>query len=241
MPGVPVSVNLAGARSSRWRSATPATASPAIRPTGPTPGSRCRRPQGLARRLAAARRCRSAAVYDGPAVLLHVRRQAPAELAGSWPARRANRRRTHGAHAALPDEPTGLVVRCVAIEYARLPDRRVDALLQEHGPATRRSCDDIQALDASFPSHGRRRVRAAPRRRQPLHAQRLRAPGDRCSTGQPKRIAAAGGRPTNCDLPYFNLAWPGEGVIAVVGWPGQWAAEFTPERRAGCAFAPARN
>ena len=41
-----------------------------------------------------------------------------------------------------------------------------------------------------------------------------------------KRIGAAGGRPTNTDLSYFNLQWGAQGVILAVGWPGQWAAEF---------------
>ena len=48
-----------------------------------------------------------------------------------------------------------------------------------------------------------------------------------------KRITAAGGRPTNSDLPYFNVQWLGQGVIAVVGWPGQWAAEFVRDANQG--------
>jgi len=44
--------------------------------------------------------------------------------------------------------------------------------------------------------------------------------------GAETRIAAAGGRPTNSDLCYFNLEWPTEGVIVALGWPGQWAARF---------------
>jgi alpha-galactosidase len=48
-----------------------------------------------------------------------------------------------------------------------------------------------------------------------------------------QRISGAGGRPTNSDLPYFNVAWPGEGVIVVVGWPGQWAAQFTRDEGVG--------
>ena len=41
------------------------------------------------------------------------------------------------------------------------------------------------------------------------------------------RFAPAGGRPTSVGFPYFNLEWPGEGLIVVIGWPGQWAAQFT--------------
>ena len=50
---------------------------------------------------------------------------------------------------------------------------------------------------------------------------------------QTKRIGAAGGRPTNSDLSYFNLEWDGGGMIIVVGWPGQWAVEFTRDEGAG--------
>jgi alpha-galactosidase len=48
--------------------------------------------------------------------------------------------------------------------------------------------------------------------------------------GAVKRITAAGGRPTNSDLSYFNLQWGKQGVIIVVGWPGQWAAEFARDQ-----------
>jgi alpha-galactosidase len=41
-----------------------------------------------------------------------------------------------------------------------------------------------------------------------------------------KQFAPVGGRPTNGSYPYFNVEMPGGGVIAVVGWPGQWSAQF---------------
>jgi alpha-galactosidase len=46
--------------------------------------------------------------------------------------------------------------------------------------------------------------------------------------GQPLHFAPDGGRPTDRAWPYFNLENPAEhgGVIAVVGWPGQWSADF---------------
>jgi len=51
--------------------------------------------------------------------------------------------------------------------------------------------------------------------------------------GTSKKISAAGGRPSNSDLPYFNLEWQGQGLIVVVGWPGQWAAQFARDKGNG--------
>jgi alpha-galactosidase len=46
-------------------------------------------------------------------------------------------------------------------------------------------------------------------------------------------IATSGGRATDANLPYFNIEWPGAGAIVVLGWPGQWAAEFQRDETAG--------
>lgn len=40
--------------------------------------------------------------------------------------------------------------------------------------------------------------------------------------GRRLQLSAFGGRPSNTDMPYFNLEQDQEGVILVVGWPGQW-------------------
>ena len=46
-------------------------------------------------------------------------------------------------------------------------------------------------------------------------------------------MTAAGGRPTNTDWSYFNVEWPGQGLIVAVGWPGQWAAELARDGARG--------
>src|ERR1035438_9472206 len=48
-----------------------------------------------------------------------------------------------------------------------------------------------------------------------------------------QRFAPPGGRPLGAVFPYFNLEWGGEGRIIVVGWPGQWAAQFTRDSGVG--------
>ena len=61
--------------------------------------------------------------------------------------------------------------------------------------------------------------------------------------GLEKRFAPAGGRPTNMEWPYYNVAYPGgEGMIVAIGWPGQWASRFTRDKENRiCASAPARS
>jgi len=41
--------------------------------------------------------------------------------------------------------------------------------------------------------------------------------------GKPLSFAPAGGRPSNGAFPFFNVQYAGEGVIAAIGWSGQWA------------------
>jgi len=47
-------------------------------------------------------------------------------------------------------------------------------------------------------------------------------------------LSPQGGRPTNGAWPYFNIAAPAanEGLIAAIGWPGQWAARITASEHA---------
>ena len=51
--------------------------------------------------------------------------------------------------------------------------------------------------------------------------------------GASKRIAGAGGRPTNSDWSYCNLQQGDRGTIIVVGWPAQWAGEFVRDAARG--------
>ena len=58
-----------------------------------------------------------------------------------------------------------------------------------------------------------------------------------------KRIAAAGGRPTNSDLSYFNVEWAGEGMIVVVGAfrRANGPPIFTAMGAADFSFGPGRS
>ncbi len=130
------------------------------------------------------------------------------------------------------DPQTGLAVRCVSVEYRDFPVVEWTVFLRNDGTADTPLLEDIQALDRTtqrwaFPP--------APGCEWSLHH----FTGSPCTPedyephvtelgeGASKRITAAGGRPTNTDLCYFNLEQPDSaGVIIGLGWPGQWSATF---------------
>ncbi|MBN1342190.1 MAG: NPCBM/NEW2 domain-containing protein, partial [Phycisphaerae bacterium] len=158
-----------------------------------------------------------------------------AELFKTWDIKRSakplDKNRTE--HTIIATDPaTGLVVRCVAIQYNDFPTVEWTLYLKNTGPKDTPILSDVMALDTGF-----ERPPVAP-----VEPDKLAEFVLHHYTGSPclptdyephrtplvpkaaKRIAAAGGRPTNSDLSYFNVEWLSEGVIVVVGWPGQWAA-----------------
>ncbi|NLF67573.1 MAG: hypothetical protein GX575_00815 [Candidatus Anammoximicrobium sp.] len=138
---------------------------------------------------------------------------------------------------AWTDPKTGLVLRCVGIEYADFPT--VEWTLFFRNPGARKTpiLADIRALDIRVergPAPNREGASSEFRLHHhvgsPCTAEDYRPLETVLKPGMTKRIAAAGGRPTNSDLSYFNLQRSGgDGLIVVVGWPGQWAAEFVGE------------
>ncbi|MEK7685278.1 MAG: alpha-galactosidase [Verrucomicrobiota bacterium] len=128
---------------------------------------------------------------------------------------------------AWTDPRTGLELRCVAIEYRNFPTVEWTLYFKNTGTNDTPILSDIQALELRLdrPTQGEFL----------LHHHK----GDDCAPDsyEPRRLplapksehrfAPVGGRPTNQGFPYFNLEWPGAGLIIVVGWSGQWAAQFT--------------
>lgn len=126
------------------------------------------------------------------------------------------------SHPASP-----ITVRAVAVEYHDFAAVEWTLYLRNTGSARSPLLEDIQALDTAFHrgAGGEFRLhhglgsRTQPDDYRPLE-----------TTLGPQaelQLASAGGRGSDGVLPYFNLEWPGRGVIVAVGWPGQWAARFT--------------
>jgi alpha-galactosidase len=163
--------------------------------------------------------------YDG---------RASTELLAKWDRKDATRRlddqRTERT-TTWTDPKTDLEVTCVSVAYSDFPVVEWTVYFRNTGKAATPILADIQGMDV--------RVRRDGDGGYTLHNMR----GDDCSPAsyQPivipigkettHRFAPAGGRPTQgTTTPYFNVEWPGEGVIAVLGWPAQWAAQFACDK-----------
>ena len=162
--------------------------------------------------------------------------QASAGFLGQWKVRRSTRsldaQRTERT-LVWSDPATGLQVRCVAVEYADYPTVEWTLYFKNTGTNDTPILSEIQALDLSLrrPAEGE----------YVLHHHTA----DNCTAdsyepraltlapGSEHRFVSAGGRPTTGGFPYFNLEQPGGGLIAVVGWAGQWAARFTRDADRG--------
>lgn len=133
------------------------------------------------------------------------------------------------------DPATGLEVRWTAVIYRDYPIVEWTLHFKNNGQADTPLISDIQALDlrvarlgddvytrfarpSEFVLHHQTGSICVPEDYEP-HATPLKA-------GAALDITPLGGRGSNGAFPYFNVAWPGEGLIAVVGWPGQWKASF---------------
>ncbi|MBI3911148.1 MAG: alpha-galactosidase [Armatimonadetes bacterium] len=166
--------------------------------------------------------------YDG---------QPSADLLNSWERQRETQiLDDHRTRHTLgwTDPETGLVIRCVAVEYHDFPTVEWTLYFRNTGTADTPILEDIQALDTRLEQC------------QPLspfilyhHTGTLVTAHDYephqtiLEPNQELRCAPSGGRPCGTAYPYFNLQWLSEGLIVVIGWPGQWAARFTRDEETG--------
>ena len=115
------------------------------------------------------------------------------------------------------DPKSGLLLRCVAVEYHDFPTVEWTLHFKNTGVSDTPILENILALDLRFQHAGREEFLLhhfkgyswTPSDYAPLET--LMKPNSR------SRFASSGGRPVSENWPYFNLEWGSEGVIVVVG------------------------
>ena len=129
------------------------------------------------------------------------------------------------------DPETGLSVTAVVALFGLYP--AVDWVLyfENGGEADTPIIEGIQALDARFGTGNSKRPAVLHRLLGDVCGERTFVPEQAdLGVGGSLHAAPVGGRPSNDAWPFFNLEYKAEGVIAAVGWSGQWA--YSIERSA---------
>jgi alpha-galactosidase len=124
------------------------------------------------------------------------------------------------------DDNSGLETKVVAVEYADFPSVEWTVYLKNFGKADTEILSEIEAIDLTHPLasdvkavlHHQKGSNAVPNDFEPYQKD--------LTVGADAKFAAAGGRGTNGDWPYFNINWGDGGFIVVMGWPGQWDLTF---------------
>lgn len=171
-------------------------------------------------------------VYDG---------KPSAESLKTWELKRSSQelddRRTQHTLTYV-DPKTKLEVRCVGVEYRDYPTVEWTVYFKNGGEEDTPILENIQALElrlkrdkdqGEFVLHHHVGSPCEPRDYQPIDTPLV--------PGAKLRVGAAGGRPLNTDMPYFNLEWGGQGMIIVVGWTGQWMSEWARDDGAGLSVS----
>ena len=159
------------------------------------------------------------------------------ELLPTWRLERAERKlddqRTERT-LTYTDPQTGLVVRCVGIEYHDFPTVEWTLYFRNTGAADTPILEGLQALDLGLQRGHYGELTLHHAVGSPCQVNDYQPLASPLPPGSTTRLAAAGGRPTNSDLSYFSLEAPvREGLIIVVGWPGQWASEWVRDHDVG--------
>ena len=151
------------------------------------------------------------------------------------------------------DPATGLVVRCEAVVYGEHAAVEWLVTFQNNGDADTPILEDVLAMDVSLtragpgePEYQRRWVEwkgayenvAARRDSGEFVVHHAEGGNNRITAFQPladelgpNQRLTIGGISSQPDLPFFNVEWPQEGIIAGVGWTAPWRADFARDAK----------
>ncbi len=120
----------------------------------------------------------------------------------------------------------GLEVRWEVVEYRDFPTVEWTVYFKNTGKTDTPIISDIRALDDRFERGGDSEFVLHHQKGTFVRADDYEPLTTTLGPDAKLDFAPPAGRPCGAVFPYFNLQWGGDGVIAVVGWPGQWSAEF---------------
>lgn len=131
------------------------------------------------------------------------------------------------------DPHTGLEINCAAVEYKDFPVVEWTLYFKNTGNTDTPILSDIQAIDTRFDRNSTEEYVLHRHKGDNCTADSFEPISEILAPGKERRIANTGGRPTQTEFPYFNIAAGGEGIIYVLSWSGQWSTDFRRDNANG--------
>lgn len=162
--------------------------------------------------------------------------RASSEFLGQWTLERKTQkldeqREQHTLNWSDPQ--SGLRVRCVGVQYHDYPTVEWTVYFKNTGTADSPILENIQAIDTTLSSGAQGDCILRHHTGDLCTADSYQPHADPLPARSEKKFANTGGRPTQSAYPFYNLGWPGEGVIVVLSWAGQWATQFDRDDSTG--------
>jgi alpha-galactosidase len=152
------------------------------------------------------------------------------ELLANWDPRQSVRQldqqRTEYT-TTFHDPATGLAVRWVGVEYHDFPVIEWTLYFENTGWDDTPILENVRSVDTWFQRRSEGEFVLHHFRGSPVGPTDFEPFETTLVPKIEKHIATSGGRPTDNALCYFNIDDSNSGVIMALGWPGQWAAEFS--------------
>ena len=153
-----------------------------------------------------------------------------AELLADWDVTRATRPGADGVpvqQVVWRNPQTGLECEIELQTFSGFPAVEWVLRFRTTGAENTALLEDIRPLDTRWTAADDVQLRRS--LGSPCTEEDFRYQIDPLATGATISMAAGGGRPSNAWLPFFNLQTGSTGVIAAIGWSGQWAADIARE------------
>ena len=157
--------------------------------------------------------------------------RAAKELLPGWKLERAPVQREAGRTRrtlTCTDPASGLQVRCDLTEFDGFPAVEWVLHLENRGNRDTPILERVLPLDTAFQTAAQGNVIVHHSVGEKNSAQSFAPVEDVLAPENARELVFApiGGRSSDGHMPFFNLAWPGGGVAAAIGWSGQWEARF---------------
>jgi alpha-galactosidase len=134
-------------------------------------------------------------------------------------------------------DPSSLTVRGEAIAYEDFPSVEWTLYFKNNSASPSEMIEEIRPLDTEFERGSEARIAVHHSKGSMAMATDFQPLVDSLAIGGTQHFSSKGGRPSDGDMPYFNIAWLRRGIIAALGWPGQWDLTISRDQPQSVRFA----